>query len=177
MSSMYPKSLLFCCHGQFQIVSFLVTYDTLQWDTSRAYGRTRHRPCSASSGLELISNPARSRRIAGDLVDAEIREGCTAAASHLPIFVNGPWKTSSEAQAIRRTCSPNPTRQERQQVDPPFRPTWHTCPVYKNPRAPPRKGLHAADLDPKVHATTTILSLPRRRRAGGETAPLCRTWR
>lgn len=48
----------------------------------------------------LTSNPARSRRIAGDLVDAEIREGCTAAASHLPIFVNGPWKTSSEAQAI-----------------------------------------------------------------------------
>lgn len=58
---------------------------------------------STTSIMALLTlDPSWSQLIVGDIVDAEILERCKAAASHPPIFVDGPWKICSEAQAILR---------------------------------------------------------------------------
>lgn len=62
--------------------------DLLLWDTSRAYGRTRHRPCSASSGLVPICNRDRSRRINRSIVQIRRSMSTMACASSTLVTEN-----------------------------------------------------------------------------------------
>lgn len=55
-------------YGRTENVMHRFYEDSLLWDTSRAYGRTRHRPCSASTGLEPICNRDRGRHINRSIV-------------------------------------------------------------------------------------------------------------